>query len=86
MPIAVKELVILRDVCFSSRGIVEGINFFSKHLVLMMPTPSIKMLEAQKKKTFAGNEFSRKKTLGIVGLGAIGSMLAQGFSSTWHEV
>jgi D-3-phosphoglycerate dehydrogenase / 2-oxoglutarate reductase len=69
----VKELVIC-GMLLSSRGIVEGINF-SQTLDSNDADTVNKMLEAQKK-TFAGNELAGK-TLGIVGLGAIGSMLAQ---------
>jgi len=70
---AVKELVIC-GMLLSSRGIVDGINF-AKNLESSDTDALNKMLEAQKK-TFAGNELSGK-TIGIVGLGAIGSMLAQ---------
>ena len=70
---AVKELVIC-GMLLSSRGIVDGINF-AKNLESSDSEALNKMLEAQKK-TFAGNELSGK-TIGIVGLGAIGSMLAQ---------
>jgi D-3-phosphoglycerate dehydrogenase len=70
---AVKELVIC-GMLLSSRGIVDGINF-AKNLDSNDADVLNKMLEAQKK-TFAGNELAGK-TIGIVGLGAIGSMLAQ---------
>ena len=70
---AVKELVIC-GMLLSSRGIVEGIEF-AKHLDLEDSAALNKAMEAQKK-TFAGNELAGK-TLGIVGLGSIGSMLAQ---------
>ena len=70
---AVKELVIC-GMLLSSRGILDGINF-AKNLDSNDSDVLNQMLEAQKK-TFAGNELSGK-TLGIVGLGAIGSMLAQ---------
>ena len=70
---AVKELVIC-GMLLSSRGIVDGINF-AKNLDSSDTDVLNKMLEAQKK-TFAGNELAGK-TIGIVGLGAIGSMLAQ---------
>ncbi|MDB9967869.1 3-phosphoglycerate dehydrogenase family protein [Gammaproteobacteria bacterium] len=70
---AVKELVIC-GMLLSSRGIVDGINF-AKNLESSDSDALNKMLEAQKK-IFAGNELSGK-TIGIVGLGAIGSMLAQ---------
>jgi len=70
---AVKELVIC-GMLLSSRGIVEGINY-AQNLDLDDPEALNKAMESQKK-TFAGNELAGK-TLGIVGLGAIGSMLAQ---------
>ena len=70
---AVKELVIC-GMLLSSRGIVEGIEF-AKNLDLEDSVGINKAMEAQKK-TFAGNELAGK-TLGIVGLGSIGSMLAQ---------
>lgn len=70
---AVKELVIC-GMLLSSRGIVQGINF-AQTLDSDDADSVNKMLEAQKK-SFAGNELAGK-TLGIVGLGSIGSMLAQ---------
>tara|TARA_A100001011_G_scaffold224246_1_gene232171 strand:+ start:16 stop:1194 length:1179 start_codon:yes stop_codon:yes gene_type:complete len=70
---AVKELVIC-GMLLSSRGIIEGIEF-AKKLDLKDPKGLNKAMEAQKK-SFAGNELDGK-TLGIIGLGSIGSMLAQ---------
>ena len=70
---AVKELVIC-GMLLSSRGILDGINF-ANNLDSKDSDVVNQTLEAQKK-TFAGNELAGK-TLGIVGLGAIGSMLAQ---------
>ena len=70
---AVKELVIC-GMLLSSRGIIEGIDF-SKTLESKDADSLNKAMEMQKK-FFAGNELAGK-TLGIVGLGAIGSMLAQ---------
>ncbi len=70
---AVKELVIC-GMLLSSRGIVEGIEF-AKDLDFKDSADLNKAMEAQKN-TFAGNELAGK-TLGIVGLGSIGSMLAQ---------
>ena len=70
---AVKELVVC-GMLLSSRGIIEG-NAYSKTLS-GQETPELnKSMEAQKK-IFKGNEL-KGKTLGIVGLGAIGSLLAQ---------
>ncbi len=70
---AVKELVIC-GMLLSSRGIIDGIEF-AKKLDLKDPEVLNKAMEAQKK-SFAGNELDGK-TLGIIGLGSIGSMLAQ---------
>ena len=70
---AVKELVVC-GMLLSSRGIIEG-NAYSKALS-GQETPELnKSMEAQKK-IFKGSEL-KGKTLGIVGLGAIGSLLAQ---------
>ncbi len=69
---AVKELVIC-GMLLSSRGIIEGIEF-AKKLDLEDAQDLNKAMESQKK-TFAGNELAGK-TLGIIGLGSIGSMLA----------
>ena len=70
---AVKELVIC-GMLLSSRGIIDGIEF-AKTLDIKDSLALNKAMEAQKK-TFAGNELDGK-TLGIIGLGSIGSMLAQ---------
>ena len=70
---AVKELVIC-GMLLSSRGIIDGIEF-AKQLDHKDPEGLNKAMEVQKK-SFAGNELDGK-TLGIIGLGSIGSMLAQ---------
>ncbi|MDB4661792.1 3-phosphoglycerate dehydrogenase family protein [Gammaproteobacteria bacterium] len=70
---AVKELVVC-GMLLSSRGIIQG-NLYSKSLTGQDATELNKSMEAQKKK-FKGNEL-KGKTLGIIGLGAIGSLLAQ---------
>lgn len=70
---AVKELVIC-GMLLSSRGIIEGIEF-AKSLDCEDFIDLNKAMEAQKK-VFAGSELAGK-TLGIIGLGSIGSMLAQ---------
>ena len=70
---AVKELVIC-GMLLSSRGIIDGIEF-AKKLDFEDAESLNKAMEAQKK-AFAGNELAGK-TLGIIGLGSIGSMLAQ---------
>src|SRR5210317_2665437 len=70
---AVKELVVC-GMLLSSRGIIQG-NLYSKTLAGQDTTELNKSMEAQKK-NFKGNEL-KGKTLGIIGLGAIGSLLAQ---------
>jgi D-3-phosphoglycerate dehydrogenase len=70
---AVKELVVC-GMLLSSRGIIQG-NSFSKTLSGQGDAELNKSMEAQKK-NFKGNEL-KGKTLGIIGLGAIGSLLAQ---------
>jgi len=70
---AVKELVVC-GMLLSSRGIIEG-NAYSKTLSGQETAELNKSMEAQKK-VFKGSEL-KGKTLGIVGLGAIGSLLAQ---------
>ena len=70
---AVKELVVC-GMLLSSRGIIQG-NLYSKSLAGQDTRELNKSMEAQKK-NFKGNEL-KGKTLGIIGLGAIGSLLAQ---------
>jgi len=70
---AVKELV-LCGLFLSSRGIIQG-NAFAKNLSIDEPSEFNSIIE-KKKKAFKGSEL-HGKTLGIVGLGAIGSMVAQ---------
>jgi D-3-phosphoglycerate dehydrogenase len=70
---AVKELVVC-GMLLSSRGIIEG-NTFAQGLTGQDTSELNKSMEAQKKK-FKGSEL-KGKTLGIVGLGSIGSLLAQ---------
>lgn len=71
---AVKELV-LCGMLLASRDIVAGINF-----VHSQPADSdydsLAALMEQEKKRFAGSEIAGK-TLGVVGLGAIGSLVAE---------
>ncbi|MGH1469561.1 MAG: phosphoglycerate dehydrogenase [Cellvibrionaceae bacterium] len=71
---AVKELV-LAGLLLSSRGIVSGMNFVSTLGDMKDAGEMSKLLEAEKKR-FAGSELAGKK-LGVVGLGAIGSMVAE---------
>ena len=70
---AVKELVVC-GMLLSSRGIIEG-NTFAQSLSGQDTSELNKSMEAQKKK-FKGSEL-KGKTLGIVGLGSIGSLFAQ---------
>ncbi len=71
---AVKELV-AAGLLLASRGVVEGINYV-KTLADMQDEGELnKLLEAQKKQ-FKGSELVGK-TLGVVGLGAIGSLVAE---------
>ena len=70
---AVKELVVC-GMLLSSRGIIQG-NIFSKTLSGQDSSELNKSMESQKK-NFKCNEL-KGKTLGIIGLGAIGSLLAQ---------
>ncbi|WP_460226675.1 phosphoglycerate dehydrogenase [Aurantivibrio infirmus] len=71
---AVKELV-LAGLLLSSRGIVPGMNFVSTLGDMKDAGEMGKLLESEKKR-FAGSELKGKK-LGVVGLGAIGSMVAE---------
>ncbi|MBF0237384.1 MAG: phosphoglycerate dehydrogenase [SAR324 cluster bacterium] len=71
---AVKELV-LSGLLLSSRGIIEGIHF-SRNLNKNMAYDEMNKLVEKEKKNFGGNEIAGK-TLGVIGLGAIGSMVAE---------
>jgi D-3-phosphoglycerate dehydrogenase len=70
---AVKELV-MAGMLLSARGIVDGMNFVQSLGDLKDAAEMSARLEKEKSR-FAGHEISGK-TLGIVGLGAIGSMVA----------
>ncbi len=70
---AVKELV-LTGLLLSCRGVIQGINFINSQDPKVLPDQLAAQMEAQKKQ-FKGSELAGK-TLGIVGLGAIGSMVA----------
>ncbi len=71
---AVKELV-ATAMLLGSRGIIEGIRYVDTLAGLKDKAEMNRILEAQKKQ-FKGNELVGK-TLGVVGLGAIGSMVAE---------
>ncbi|MDF1644640.1 MAG: phosphoglycerate dehydrogenase [Pseudomonadales bacterium] len=71
---AVKELV-LTGLLLSSRGIVPGIGYVNSLTDIDDATAMGKLLE-QEKKRFRGREIAGK-TLGVVGLGAIGSMVTE---------
>jgi len=70
---AVKELV-ATALLLGSRGIIEGIGYVHTLSDIKDDTELNKILEAHKKQ-FKGSELVGK-TLGVVGLGAIGSMVA----------
>ena len=70
---AVKELV-LCSLLLSSRGILPGINWVNSQSPDMDASELSKLVEAEKK-NFKGMEL-KGKTLGVVGLGAIGALVA----------
>jgi len=70
---AVKELV-TAALLLSSRGILDGMNRVQEMTDISDPEAMAKQLEKEKKQ-FAGSEIAGR-TLGVVGLGAIGSMVA----------
>ena len=71
---AVKELV-LAGLLLSIRGVSEGISFVQNLDVYNDKKEMNKIVESSKK-VFKGTEL-RGKTLGVLGLGAIGSMVAE---------
>ena len=71
---AVKELV-ATGLLLGSRGIMEGIEYVHTLGQMTDPAEMHRVLEAQKKQ-FKGSELVGK-TLGVVGLGAIGSLVAE---------
>ena len=71
---AVKELV-AAALLLASRGIIDGIAYVNSLPAELSATEMSALLEKEKKR-FAGYEI-RGKTLGVVGLGAIGSKVAR---------
>jgi D-3-phosphoglycerate dehydrogenase len=71
---AVKELV-LCGLLLASRGILPGIAFARAQTQISDYAELSKLME-QEKKQFSGGEI-KGKTLGVIGLGAIGSMVAE---------
>ncbi len=71
---AVKELV-MAGLLLSSRGIYDGISYAASLSDIGDAAVMSKRLEAEKKR-FAGQELKGKR-LGVIGLGAIGSMVAE---------
>ena len=71
---AVKELV-LCGLLLASRGILPGIGFASSQTDVSDYSELAKLME-QEKKQFKGSEIAGK-TLGVIGLGAIGSLVAE---------
>jgi len=80
---AVKELVIA-GLALGSRGILEGISYVNTLGHMTDAAEMAKLLEKEKKQ-FKGNELAGR-TLGVVGLGAIGSMIANAALSLGMEV
>ena len=71
---AVKELV-LTGMLLSCRGITNGINYVNSLTEMTDSEEMAKLLEKEKKR-FKGEEI-KGKTLGVIGLGAIGSLVAE---------
>ena len=80
---AVKELVI-SALTLGSRGILAGIQYVNT-LVDMDDAAAMNALLEKEKKRFKGNELAGK-TMGVIGLGAIGSLVADAALSLGMKV
>ncbi|MFP4521224.1 MAG: phosphoglycerate dehydrogenase [Fibrobacterota bacterium] len=77
----VKEIV-LAGMLLASRGIVEGIGYVN---TLKGKGEEVSKIVEKNKKNYAGNEIKGKK-LGLIGLGAIGSLVANSAIALGMEV